>query len=156
MGHGLGVRMDRDAARLDGDVFYAEADVDDLALDALRHGHPAQRRLVREMIPYHRVQEFFGGHVVRRLSCVLGVSRAVIACGAGRGAAGATDLLYPVLPVRRNAVAPLYARYSSVAHHEQREHVGHDLACVQNQRALAEGGKGKGAGARKESALGGS
>jgi hypothetical protein len=37
--------------------------------------------------------------------------------------AGWTDLLYPVLSVRRLAVLPLRSRYPSVAHHEEWQHL---------------------------------
>ena len=114
--HRLHVRRHRDIARLDVDLADAEADVDDAPLLPLGHRHAAYRVAVLEMVPDHRREELFRGHVVRRL-------------------------LDPVLPVRRLVVAPARARYTSMPHHEEGEEHGHYLACVRRSAGRAPNGQ---------------
>jgi hypothetical protein len=52
-------------------VFDAQADVDDPALDALGHGHSADRVFVRQVITNHRMEELLRWHVIGGLSEVI-------------------------------------------------------------------------------------
>jgi hypothetical protein len=64
VGHRLGICFYGDPSRLDCNLFDAETNIDDVLLDPLGHSHPAKRRLIRQVIPYHRMQELLWWHIV--------------------------------------------------------------------------------------------
>ena len=72
MGKRFGVRGDGHTAGFHAELLDAETEVDDLSLAALRHDHAAQRVVVREVVPNHRLEKLFGRHVVGRLSACVG------------------------------------------------------------------------------------
>lgn len=118
MGKGFGVGGYGHAPGLDAELLDAETDVDDLSLTSLGHDHAAQRVVVGEVVPNHRLEKLFWWHVVGRLLWRWNGRRngdgEVFFFWEGdageaqeENAAGWTDLLYPVLPARGLAVLPL-------------------------------------------------
>lgn len=129
------------ALGLDGLVAHREADVDDLAFGTLRHGHCAQRVLDAEVVPYFGGEEALGRHIFCDLFyfilffCVR--VYVLFRKGGGKEWGGGrrreTDLFYPTLAVCGCNVSPFGTGNATVAHHEQREHMCYQLACVMKQ-----------------------
>jgi len=80
-----------------------QADIDDSALDTLGHRHSANGVFVRQVIADHGMEELLWWHVIR-------------------------GLLYPVLAVWSHTVSPLGTGDPPVSHHEEWQHLGHDLS----------------------------